>query len=214
MIPTVEVGGDYYDVVPTSSGAWIGIGDVAGHGLVAGLVMLMVQSAMAGILSANQAISPVAAVAALNRVLYENIRNRMRRDEHVTFCLLHYDRNGEICMAGAHEETLVFRAATQTIERFDCKGAWLGARSEIETKTFETRFTLKPGDVLVLYTDGILEARNLRREEFGIDRLCAVVMQFAQEPVDSICAGILNAVTAWDARPDDDISLLIGRYVG
>src|SRR5262252_1055280 len=47
MVPSAEVGGDYYDIIPTKGGCWIGIGDVAGHGLKSGLVMMMIQSILA-----------------------------------------------------------------------------------------------------------------------------------------------------------------------
>lgn len=104
MIPAVNVGGDYYDVLPFEGGCWIGIGDVAGHGLGAGLIMLMIQSMVAALVNQRPYLLASEVVGALNSVLYENVRSRLGRDEHTTFCLIRYRKDGSILYAGAHEE--------------------------------------------------------------------------------------------------------------
>jgi len=58
MVPAVNVGGDYYDIHPTSDGCWLGIGDVVGHGLRSGLIMLMLQSAVSGLIKSGQLTTP------------------------------------------------------------------------------------------------------------------------------------------------------------
>ncbi|MGH7434924.1 MAG: PP2C family protein-serine/threonine phosphatase, partial [Polyangiaceae bacterium] len=88
MVPTSEVGGDYYDVLPVEGGCWIGIGDVAGHGLDAGLMMLMTQSIVAGLVARDPAASPRDVLCTLNEVLFDNIHNRLKRDDHATLTLL------------------------------------------------------------------------------------------------------------------------------
>ena len=64
MIPATEVGGDYYDVLPVPGGCWLGIGDVAGHGLNAGLIMLMIQCSVASLVRRDPNTSPSAALSA------------------------------------------------------------------------------------------------------------------------------------------------------
>src|SRR5262249_11742848 len=83
--PATEVGGAYSDFLPHDGGCWIGIGDVAGHGLTAGLVMLMVQSIVAALTRVRRDATPADVVCILNEVLYDNIRHRLANDEHVTF---------------------------------------------------------------------------------------------------------------------------------
>src|SRR5262245_56596557 len=78
MVPAEKVGGDYYDIIPVEDGCWIAIGDVAGHGLAAGLIMLMIQSTLQGLVMLSPQASPADLICALNRVLYENIRRRMK----------------------------------------------------------------------------------------------------------------------------------------
>ncbi len=86
MVPADDVGGDYYDVLPFKGGAWIGIGDVSGHGLNAGLIMLMVQSATASIALSRPRATPREVLLLLNDVLCENgarsPRRRRSRDVH------------------------------------------------------------------------------------------------------------------------------------
>src|SRR4029078_13210337 len=75
MIPASEVGGDYYDLLPLPGGCWIGVGDVAGHGLSAGMVMLMVQCIVAALVRERPDARPSELVMRLNDVLYENVRH-------------------------------------------------------------------------------------------------------------------------------------------
>jgi HAMP domain-containing protein len=78
------VGGDYFDVLPSHGGCWVGIGDVCGHGLNAGLVMMMLQSALGALVAYVEAPRPAAVLRAVNALLVENIRNRLESDEHPT----------------------------------------------------------------------------------------------------------------------------------
>ena len=74
MVPATEVGGDYYDVLPGSGGCWLGIGDVAGHGLRPGLVMMMLQSIVAALGRENFGAAPREIVKIVNAVLYDNVQ--------------------------------------------------------------------------------------------------------------------------------------------
>jgi sigma-B regulation protein RsbU (phosphoserine phosphatase) len=96
MRPATEVAGDYYDVVPTEHGCWIGIGDVTGHGLTAGLVMLMVHSVVRGVSLRNSDAAPSEIFSVLNAVLYDNVHNRMGQEQHATLTLIRYDRSGRL----------------------------------------------------------------------------------------------------------------------
>src|SRR5688500_5706261 len=116
MIPATEVGGDCYDVVPFEGGAWLSIGDVAGHGLGAGVVMMMLQSSVAAVLRNNTEISPSSALSIVNAVIFDNVKQRLGQDEHATLMLLRYEHSGRIVFAGAHEEPLVYRARSGRCE--------------------------------------------------------------------------------------------------
>jgi serine phosphatase RsbU (regulator of sigma subunit) len=212
MLPATEVGGDYYDVIPFEHGAWLCIGDVAGHGLNAGLVMLMMQSAVSALAKDDPLRAPDRALSALNATLYDNIRLRLRRDEHATLTLLRYQRDGTVLFAGAHEELLVFRAADGRCEAIATPGPWLGAMPDIARFASTRRLNLGDGDVLVLYTDGLTEARDGGQRQFGLERVEAELLRTADEPVETIRRALLAAVRAFSAVLDDDVTLLVARY--
>lgn len=212
MIPAEDVGGDYYDVVPFAGGCWLGVGDVAGHGLQAGLIMLMVQSAVAALTRNDAQASPTDVLDVVNRVLYDNIRNRMETDEHVTFSLMRYESSGKLVFAGAHEDILVCRAATGRCERIATPGTWIGAFPKVRNAMTESTLQLLPGDVMVLYTDGITEARNVNREFFGLDRLAQLVEENRQAPVDEIQRRVIDDLLGFMHLQDDDVTLLVIRY--
>jgi len=213
MLPASEVGGDYYDIIPVEDGCWIGIGDVAGHGLTAGLAMMMVQSAVSSLAKRNPKASPRDTVCIVNEVMFDNIRQRLTQDEHVTFALLRYTKDGHVVFAGAHEEILLVRAGTDKVEAIPTPGTWLGARRGIAEVTFDSSFDLKKGDVMVLYTDGITEARNAKNEAFD-ERLYSVIAEVADQPVERIRDHVFDTLKDWMVVQDDDCTLVVFRYMG
>jgi serine phosphatase RsbU (regulator of sigma subunit) len=211
MQPATEVSGDYYDIIPVSRGCWIGIGDVTGHGLPTGMVVLMVQSSVSSLVRQNPQASPRDVIALVNGVLFDNIRQRMHQDEHVTLTLLRYASDGSVTFAGAHEDMLVYRAQQGTVEQIPTSGVWLGILPDIQSKTNESACMLREDDVLLLYTDGITEARDGRFEQFGVERLAAALMRLHAEPVEQIRDGILDEVRAWTRVQPDDMTLVVAR---
>jgi PAS domain S-box-containing protein len=212
MIPAEDVGGDYYDVFPFAGGGWLAIGDVSGHGLDAGVVMLMAQSALAALVNDRPTSSPAEIVCALNEVLYDNVRSRLRHNDHVTFSLLKYTSGGRIVFAGAHEYLLVVRARTRSVEHVRTPGTWLAATRDIRRVTSNSELVLEHGDLLVVYTDGVTEAMNEAQEQFEIERLTRTVLEVAEQPPEAVVEHVVAAVRAFMAKQFDDISLLAARF--
>lgn len=213
MKPADDVGGDCFDVHPTQDGCWLAIGDVAGHGLISGLIALMTQSTLQGITLIDPGVQPIDALCALNEALFENIRNRMKQDEHVTFVLLRCYHDGRVVFAGAHEELIVYRAQTKTFERIATRGAWLGAMKDIRPHTYQGEFRLEDDDVLVLYSDGIIESSNLRREEFGFEGIERAVTEHVAEGPQSMVTSMISESLKWGSQQRDDLSALVVRRV-
>jgi len=213
MVPASEVGGDYYDAFAAGAGGYIGIGDVAGHGLTSGLVMLMVQSAVAALARKSPEGSPAELVCALNTVLYDNIRHRLQNKEHVTFTLLRYRSGGRLTFAGAHEELCVYRKRTGKVELVETPGTWLGAMRDVRKHTVDSELLLEHGDIVLLYTDGVTEARAASGEQFGLERLTALLEDSADLPMQAVIERIYQAVVAHAHELDDDVTLLAFRYV-
>jgi phosphoserine phosphatase RsbU/P len=213
MLPAESIGGDYYDVIPMKNGCWIGVGDVAGHGLGAGLIMLMIQSTLMGLATFVPNASPRELVCALNRVLFENIRRRLRQDEHTTMCLVKYDADGSLVFAGAHEDIIICRKQGPT-ELIATRGTWLGAVRDISRATVDTKLQLQPGDIMVLVTDGAIEARNAERVEFGIERLRRIVEENRGESAQVVRNRLMDAVLQWAPSPQDDVTIIAVRCQG
>ncbi|KYF99541.1 phosphoserine phosphatase [Sorangium cellulosum] len=200
MRPAAEVGGDYYDVIATPEGGWLG------------LIMLMIQSMVACMARKDPTASPGELISALNRAIHENIRDRLKRDEHATLLLLRYERSGRVTFAGAHDDLVVCRAGTRRCECVASSGVWIGVLPSVDAMTRDADLLLEDGDLLVLYTDGVTEARNAQQEQFGLERLCAAVEASQDAPVDVIRDRLLRDVESWCSSPDDDITLLVARH--
>ncbi len=211
MLPAEEVGGDYYDVLQHNGRIKIGIGDVTGHGLESGVVMLMTQAVVRALL-VNGETDPVRFLAALNHTLFSNVQ-RMGSDKNMTLCLLDYC-SGEVKISGQHEHMIVVRA-DKTIELVDTidLGFPVGLESDIANYVDQTTVQLKAGDGVVLYTDGITEAENMAGEQYAIERLCKVIKQNwslrSEEIKEAIVADVKRHVGKQTVY--DDITLVVAK---
>jgi len=209
MQPACEVGGDYYDVLVHEGGIKIGIGDVTGHGLESGVLMLMVQMAVRTLLY-TPLHKPESFLNALNQAIYANIQ-RMQMDKVLTLALLDYCE-GRLFICGQHEDVLVVRANGE-IECIDtCElGFMVGMQQDITMFVQQREIILHPGDGIVLYTDGITEAHNLAGEMYGLDRLCAIIPTVWQHHAKQVQNAIVQDVQQHldQQQPLDDITLVI-----
>ena len=170
MQPAAEVGGDYYDVLQYNGLVKIGIGDVTGHGLESGVLMVMTQTIVRALLMSGET-DPVRFLDTLNRTLYGNVQ-RMGTDKNLTLALLDYAA-GDVRLSGQHENMLVVRGdgTVEVVDTIDL-GFPVALTDEIADFIQHTTVRLQPGDGVVLYTDGITEAEDLGREQYGLARLC------------------------------------------
>ncbi|MDH3601046.1 MAG: SpoIIE family protein phosphatase [Candidatus Tectomicrobia bacterium] len=209
MAPADEVGGDYYDVLEQNGQVKIGIGDVTGHGLESGMVMLMTQMAVRTLLNSGET-DPVRFLDILNRTLFDNVQ-RMGTDKNLTLSLLDY-ANGEVRLSGQHEELIVARHEG-TIELVDTVdlGFPIGLADEIADFISHTTLTLRPGDGVVLYTDGITEAENTAREQYGLERLCEMVREHWGQPAEAVKEAVVADVQQHIGTHEvyDDITLVV-----
>lgn len=214
MQPAQEVGGDFYDVLcdDRSRALWVTIGDVSGHGVPAGLVMLMTQSAFAAYFRANPLARPDEVIRGVNDLLNEQIGVRLRDDKYVTGLLLQHTGAGRFVYAGAHEWPLVWRKATGKSEMLEAPGPWLGIKRDLDDIPVSS-LALARGDLLCLYSDGLIEARDAKGELFDMDRL-AEALERAAKGHDSLAAiadDVLQAVAQHAHEREDDWTLLLIR---
>jgi sigma-B regulation protein RsbU (phosphoserine phosphatase) len=176
--------------------------------------MLMVQSVVAALTRQRARMSPREVLEILNRVLFDNIRERLRSDEHVTFTLMRYESDGNITFAGAHEEILIYRASTKKVEIVATPGTWMGAVANVSRSITDSTMKLERGDLMVLYTDGLIEAKNAEGKEYGLDKVIEFVEANGDEAPELVVQKIVQSCIAWAPVQDDDITLLALRYQG
>jgi len=209
MEPADEVGGDYYDILCTDNVVTVGIGDVTGHGLESGILMMMTQTVVRTLDEIRER-DPVRFLDTLNRTLYKNVQ-RMNSDRNLTLAILNYT-DGKVSISGQHEESIVVRDGG-IIERIDTMDLGFPIALDDDIADFIDRalIELQPGDSIVLYTDGIPEAENMENEQYGLDRLCDVIRQNWDKSAEGIKDAIIDDVRQFIGKQKvfDDITLVV-----
>lgn len=208
MKPADDVGGDLYDLLAFDDTFWIVVGDVSGHGINSGLVSMMAQAAAYGAIATNPRCSPSDVVATVNRVVHENVRKRMRRDDYLTLAALRHVGKGRFVGAGAHQPIFLSRKSGQ-VDVIEPSGSWCGLGPTIQAREYE--FEVKPGEMLCLITDGVVEAPDASGGLFGEDRLAAVLSANGFASASQALGAIFSNVEAFAASQMDDMTAVVLR---
>ncbi|PDT37993.1 hypothetical protein CO671_07645 [Rhizobium sp. M10] len=212
MRPAEEVGGDYYDVLKHGKRLKIGIGDVTGHGLESGVLMLMVQSVARALQEAGNT-DAVEFLANLNSALFKNIV-RTRIDKHLTLAFLDYDGK-DMILSGQHEEVVIVRANGE-IQRIDTMdlGIPIGLEADISDFIKTREIAFEKGDLILLHTDGVTEAENDAGELFGMERLCREALRLKDQSAEKVVSEIVATLMLFigSQKIYDDITLLAVRH--
>jgi len=160
MKPADEIGGDYFDAVEAGGKLWLFIGDVSGHGVSAGLIM-MVQTAVRSLVhsfaDAKLTVAPAKLPSLVNRSVWSNLQ-LLGNGQYMTMSALCI-ADQRLSHAGLHQSALLFRGSTQQVEELESRGAWLGILDKIEGINEDTSTDLGPNDSLLLYTDWTASTR-------------------------------------------------------
>ncbi|MGD2182680.1 AAA family ATPase [Lusitaniella coriacea] len=209
MEPADEVGGDYYDVLKQDNGVKIAIGDVTGHGLESGVLMIMAQTAVRTLQKSGET-DPVKFFEVINQTLYENLQ-RMDSYKNMTLAMVDYSE-GTLSLSGQHEELIIVRSEGE-IERIDTidLGFPIGLDEGIADFIAQERIQLNVGDVAVLYTDGITEAENPESAQYRLERLCQVIQASRHQSAAEIRTSIVEDVRNYigEQKVFDDITLVV-----
>jgi serine phosphatase RsbU (regulator of sigma subunit) len=210
MLPAEEVGGDFYEFRPiTEGGAWIGVGDVTGHGVTSGLIMMMAQSMFTVLCEQNSnGTTPAKFLTLLNRAMFYNLKARLDQDKFMTMVIARIHNDGRMVFAGAHTDLLVYRAKDGSVERIATEGLWLGVEEEIGSMTVDQTVMLDRGDVALFHTDGVTEARDAKGECYDVDRLTKQLVSLHKKPAAEIVTEIAQVAWRWAETPSDDVSLM------
>ena len=208
--PATEVGGDYFDYLHLPSGnLGVVFGDVAGHGMTAGLIMAMAKSAVHTQVRADG--RPGQLLPRLGEVLLE----MSAPNQYMTMVFAEFDLNhGSLAYLNAgHHFPLHYQAASGAVEFLESTGPPLGLLPTPpgEAQTRE----LGLGDVLAFYSDGLVEAFNENDQDFGIQRLGDIVAARSEQPAATIVEDIFSSVRRFTGdRPwHDDATIVIVRIL-
>ena len=208
-LPAAEVGGDYHDIVQTRAGqVAVAIADVTGHGVGAGILSAMTKSALH--LQLEHEAAPDSVLTHLNRVLHEVSNEKT----FVTFAYALIDPPRKMLhMATAGHPPILHRSAMSgVVTSFRSKNPALGIRRNVDFDHGESMH-YTPGDLLLLYTDGLLEATNGEGKQFGDELLREHFAKAAGTP-QQFLATLLSDLRQFTARGegfDDDVSLVCIR---
>jgi len=212
MRPADEVGGDYYDVLQNGSRVKIGIGDVTGHGLESGVLMLMVQSVTRALQETNEN-DPRQFLCRLNSAIYKNIE-RTNTNKHLSLAFLDYE-DSRITLSGQHEEVIIIRS-DGTVECIDTMNLGLPVGLEQNILPFIDTLDIPfgSGDMIVLYTDGVTEAEDPKGRLFGLERLTESARQHHGGGAEAVKTAIIEDLMAHigSQKIHDDITLVVMRH--
>lgn len=212
MLPTAEVGGDYYDVLQTAAGeTWIAIGDVSGHGVASGLIMMMTQTSIFATVDRTTGYLPSRVLDLVNSVIKQNI-SRLGTDRYMTICVARLDLH-RMTFAGKHQDILIWRKKTGTVETVPTTGTWMGIVDDLAGKLPDTAVEIDEGDAVLFFTDGITEAMSPSGEMFGQERLTAALEKQGALEAEQIVLGVLAEVNSFQGQQADDITLLVLKRV-
>jgi serine phosphatase RsbU (regulator of sigma subunit) len=205
------VGGDFYDVyeLPDRAGTvGLVVADVTGKGITAALMMAFSRAVLRA--AAYNGNGPEDALRRTNRVLVEDARTGL----FLTAFVAELDpRTGLVRYAIAgHEPPMLLRSGSARVTALAAGGEMLGIFETLTAR--DRRIELRPGDTLVVYTDGVTDARDARNRLFGEKRLRDAIMAHRDRGAVGVVAGVLDAVDAFAAGTPaaDDVTLLaIGR---
>ena len=216
MITATEVGGDFYEILPQKDGSTLFcIGDVTDHGLYSGIVMLMTQSVVRATADEQKTDLP-AILNRINSVLYRNIQIRLANRRNLTLSLLHYE-NGTFHITGQHEFILILRKDSNKVEKIDTVdlGMYIGFVEDISEFVDEITLSTNPGDIMMLYTDGITETESPDKTFYGLERLMEIFKANRELKSQQIVENVIKDVEQFRGNQKllDDISLVVIKRV-
>ncbi len=203
-VPMSSVAGDLYEfLVADGVRAGLLIADVSGHGVPAALIASMVK--MAAISQREQGAHPGLVLTGMNRALFGNTQG-----QYVTAAYAHLDaERGELRYAAAGHPAMLLMRDGEVSDVAE-NGLLLAAAEDIEYS--ERTVVLEPGDRVVLYTDGIVEARNAGGEMFGDSALMEAIRTGRSMGPQEAATEVIRRVQAWAPNQEDDLTILVCDY--
>lgn len=209
--PARVVSGDYYDFIQLGpSRVGIALADISGKGIYAALLMASLQAALRSMALADGHLCTADIISRVNTHLFVNTSN----DRYATLFYAVYDAEAKTLTytnAGHLSPLLVTAGPDGQVKQLDQGGTVVGL---FENPGYTERtIKVRPGSLLVAFSDGITEPENVYGEEFGVQRLKAEVLRQRDLPVAQLAENLISAAEQWAGSPEqvDDITVVIAR---
>jgi serine phosphatase RsbU (regulator of sigma subunit) len=207
--PAAEMGGDSFDFIQREENTMIYIGDVTGHGMPAGLVMMMVNTLVHAFASSDLKVNE--ALALVNDILWQKITAQ----RFMTLVMVRWDsmRRKMYYTGAGHEHLLVYRAETKEVESIRSGGIALRMVPDVRNIIKEQEMVFNPNDVILLYSDGITEGRNGEGEMFEVKRLTESLKRHGfrstSEDIFNRISKDFTEFVGEDFVQEDDITMIV-----
>ncbi len=207
-VTMTRLGGDYYDFfIIDANSSGIFMGDVAGHGIPAALIMAMAKSLV--LLSGNERQSPELLLTSLHKMLYKLKSKTFKRMMTCQYLTIN-GQNGRVCLANAgHCFPVLVRDQGQQAEYIEVIGTPVGISKRARYQNVDIQ--LQPGDTMILYSDGMLEAANEHNVAFGTERFLQLCKSAWSRDLQAYYQAMYQANVEWSAKAEDDLSIVIVR---
>ncbi len=208
-VAMTRLGGDYYDFFPLDD-TRIGVlmGDVAGHGVPAALLMAMAKASV--LLSDEEKYRPALMLASLHKVIHRVKSSKIKRMMTCQYFSID-SKSGDYLVSNAgHCFPALIRKNGAEIELLSIVGTPLGITKK--PKYDDVAGKLEPGDMVLLYTDGIIESHNVDGLEMGFDRFAEMLQRVYHPDPETFYHQIFSAYKDWAAIADDDITMVLIKF--
>jgi len=205
------VGGDYFDYIDIDDNrVGVLISDVSGKGVPASLVMVMIRTVFTTYIKRKDV-----DCASVVRAINDSLSADFAIDKFATLFFMIYDRStGELSFSNAgHGPLFCYRASKNECTRTSLDGVPIGIMEDVDYK--QAKVKIYPGDMVILYTDGVTEMRNPEKEEFGLKRVRSLLLQNHELNANEFVDLLVEEVETFrkDAPPHDDMTLVVFKRV-
>jgi sigma-B regulation protein RsbU (phosphoserine phosphatase) len=208
-VAMTRLGGDYYDFFSiNNNNVGVLMGDVAGHGIPAAMLMAMAKASV--LLTDEEKSDPAMMLSSLHKVIYRVKSSKIKRMMTCQyFCIDAESGACRVANAG-HCFPAVIRKRGEEVELIKLIGTPLGITKK--PKYENTGMQLLNGDIVLLYTDGIIESQNTSGKEMGFDNFSRILASSYDDNLEVYYDNVFNAYKQWSAKADDDITMVLIRF--
>ncbi|MBT0664977.1 SpoIIE family protein phosphatase [Geobacter pelophilus] len=210
LVAASHVGGDYYDYFQRGSqGIDLVIADVTGHSIGSALIMAEARGLLHSLYTTDISVAEI--LQSLGRLLYDDLS---RAELFVTIFYARYDSQSNLLSYAdaGHNPPLMYNRETRSFQELDAEGLMLGVKIDFHYE--ERQVSIREGDLLVLFTDGIIEACNPSGELFGLDRLKKLISDKSSEEPAMIIEALFRELSLFTLTSafQDDVSMVVVKF--